>query len=355
MAATRWRTDPPVDQVLFEQGYEFTFFQAIRLLRRLFPDRRLIGTDARPESELVRIGAWLSMNFPASVVDQVQYSPDRPEQQPCMTVTFMGLTGPQGILPLHYTEWLIDLKAGKDTVLADFFDLFNHRLISLFYRAWAKHNPPVIYESALLDQRGVKVPQPDSFTRSLFDFIGLGTDGIRGQMKVKDESLVFYAGLIAQRPHSASALRAILRNYFAVEVQIEQFHGSWYEIEKPDRSYLAPNFERNQLGVGAFLGDKVWNQQDRFRIRIGPVSRARFHDFLPTGPAMAKLVEITRFMVGQALTFDVQVVIEKEQVPVCRLQEKGDTAPRLGWISWLKTETSHFADNPGEAVFARVG
>jgi type VI secretion system protein ImpH len=242
---------------------------------------------------------------------------------------------------------LLARKGQKDHALADFFDLFNHRLLSLFYRAWAKHHPAIIHETAARANR-----LPDPFTHYIFDFIGLGSNAIRGHMCIPDENLLPYAGLISQRPHSASAIRAILRDYFAVPVEIEQCLGSWYELAEPDRSYLSPALERNQLGVGAFLGAKVWNQQDRFRIRVGPVKLSRFHDFLPDGEVLPKLIELTRFLVGQALSFDIQVIPEKEQVPVCRLLDKGDQAPRLGWMSWLKTKTTQFPVHPTDAVFS---
>src|SRR5262249_55111745 len=152
-------------------------------------------------------------------------------------------------------------------------------------------------------------------THSLFDLVGMGTEGLRGRMRVADESLLLYAGLIAQRPHSASALRGILRDYFSVPVEIDQCVGDWYELEEADRCYLTAELERNQLEVGAFLGDAVWHQQGRFRIRVGPLDFDRFREFLPEGRAMAKLVELTRHLVGQAIAFDVQVFLKAPDVP----------------------------------------
>jgi type VI secretion system protein ImpH len=359
MATPDRRTDPSIEEMLFQEGFQFDFFQAVRLLALIDPKRQPIGAAARPAEETVRFTLWppepekLSnvVSFPASAIDMIQRpvesSAGRPSIPPRMSVLFFGLTGTQGVLPLHYTEMLVARKGQKDHALADFLDLFNHRLLSLFYRAWAKHQPAIIFETAARAKR-----LPDPFTHYILDFIGLGTNAIRGQMQIPDESLLPYAGLIAQRPHSASAIRAILRDYFAVPVEIEQCLGSWYDLAHSDRSYLSPALERNQLGVGAFLGDKVWNQQDRFRIRVGPVSRSRFHDFLPDGPSLRKLIELTLFLVGQALSFDVQVILEKEQVPPCRLLDKGEQAPRLGWMSWLKTSEFH-TDAP-DAIFAKA-
>lgn len=345
MAAPGWRTGTSLEAALFERGYEFQFFQAVRLLARIFNTRKSVGGVAKPGEECARIGAQSTMAFPPSAIHNIERMADDAPAR--MTVAFMGLTGIQGILPVNYTEMVIEQNAAKDGTLADFLDLFNHRLLSLFYRAWEKHCPPVLYElSATRGQR------PDPFTHSLYDLIGMGTAHLRGRMRIQDEGLLRYAGLIAQRPHSASALRGILRDYFSVPVEIDQCVGDWYELEEPDRCFLSRDLERNQLAVGAFLGDEVWNQQGRFRIRVGPVSLNRFLEFLPDGLAMAKLVELTRFSVGQAMAFDVQVFLRADEVPYCRLDDEGFDAPRLGWMGWLKT--GDFAADAGDAVSSWV-
>jgi type VI secretion system protein ImpH len=353
---TGGRTVPSLEEALFTNGCEFEFFQAVRLLARMFSQRRPVGSTAKPKDEFVRFGqlgnsadayeSLLSMTFPASAVHAIESVPDS-DQPALMTVTFFGLTGTQGVLPLCYTEWMIARRAAKDRTLAAFFDLFNHRLTSLFYRAWEKHTPPVLYELA-----AVRKQRPDPFTQYLFDLIGMGTAGLRERMRVRDESLLRYAGLIAQRPLSAPSLRGILRDYFSAPVEIEQCVGDWYQLEDADCCYLSSDSQRNQLGEAAFLSDEVWNQQSLFRIRLGPLSLKRFLEFLPDGAGMAKLVELTTFLVGQAMAFDVQVVLRAEDVPYARLSDEGEDAPRLGWIGWLKT--AEFETAAGDAVFRWV-
>jgi type VI secretion system protein ImpH len=340
------RTDPSLEEALFDRGYEFEFFQAVRLLARVFPFRKPVGSTAKPAEEIVRFGSRLSLAFPASAVHDIERISDSSDPVR-VTVAFLSLTGTQGVLPFYYTEYMIARKAAKDQTLSAFLDLFNHRFLSLFYRAWEKHQPPVLYELAAASGR-----QPDRFTQNLFDVIGMGTNGLRGRMGVRDESLLRYAGLIAQRPHSASALRGILRDYFSVPVELDQCLGSWYDLEDSDRSYLSAELERNQLGVGAFIGEQVWNQQARFRILVGPVSLERFIHFLPGSRSLASLIEFTRYLVGQAAAFDVQVFLQAAEVPYCRLDDGGLDAPRLGWMGWLKTE--EFRADAGDAVFASV-
>ena len=343
MATTGWRADSAITECLFERGYEVDFFQAVRLLTRLAPGRKPIGMTARPSEEAVRFGAWLSLAFPSSAVDVIERVPDW-EGPPRMIVTFLGLSGIQGVLPVCYTERMIAENAGKSGAFREFFDLFNHRWVSLFYRAWQKHHFAVQYEAAATASAGT-----DLFTQSLYDFVGLGMASLRERMRITDESLLPYAGLIAQRPRSAAALRSILQDYFSLAVQIDQCIGSWYELADDDRCYLSFDLERNQLGVGAFIGDKVWDQQSRFRIRLGPVTLERFHDFLPGRPGIAKLIDLTRFFVGRSLAFDVQLILQADEVPDSQLAEEGAGVPRLGWSSWMKNTA--FTDDAADAVF----
>src|SRR6266851_191107 len=159
-----------VAERLFVEGYAFEFFQAVRLLQRFDPARRPVGRLGSPRKEAVRFRAHLSLSFPASSVFEI-VSPAEGPTSPLMTMTFMGLYGPSGILPRHYTELLLRLeretKGAERYALRAWLDLFNHRLISLFYRAWEKYRFPLAYE------RGETFgPEPDPFTRCLFSFVG---------------------------------------------------------------------------------------------------------------------------------------------------------------------------------------
>ena len=61
-----WSTGPPLDVVLRTEPYRFEFFQAVRILERLF--QHSVGTDANPEDEVVRFRAHQSLLFPPSEI-----------------------------------------------------------------------------------------------------------------------------------------------------------------------------------------------------------------------------------------------------------------------------------------------
>jgi type VI secretion system protein ImpH len=262
-----------------------------------------------------------------------------------MTVAFMGLTGLLGVLPRHYTELLIERMRHKDDALRDFLDLFTHRLLSLFYRAWEKYRFPIAYERAVSKGEG-----DDRFTLYLFDLIGLGTKGLRRRLGVEDEPLLFYAGLLAQHPHSASALEGVVKDYFAVPATVTQFIGQWLPLSEANRSRLGPLGANNVLGVSAVAGHRVWDQQANFRLRLGPLTFAEFCRFLPSGGSFPTLVAFTRFCAGEEYDFDLQLVLDAAEVPRCRLAGHGEPGMRLGWSTWVKS--GGFTADAGDAVFA---
>jgi type VI secretion system protein ImpH len=323
MASQSRTTGPPLAQELFDAPYRFAFFQAVRLLERIYADREPVGGDADAGREAVRFRTRQTFSFPSSEIHDLTSDSAHESAPPEMMVSFMGLTGPLGVLPYQYTELAMDRARYQDTTLWSFLDLFNHRMISLFYRVWEKYHFPIAYERTADDQ----------FTAYLFDLIGMGTNSLRGRHSFKDQALLFYSGLISQRPHSATAIGAIVGDYFGVAASVTQFPGQWLRLGDDVTSLGSANSE---LGVSTIAGARVWSDQSKFRLRIGPMDLKQFANFVPVGSAYPPLVEIVRLLVGLEFEFDVQLVLKSVQVPFSVLGDE-PPAPRLGWTSWLKT------------------
>lgn len=347
---------------LFDEAFRFEFFQAVRLLERIAPRRtpvgragdqgaaeRSTGTDRKgdasrraaglPAREVVRFRTRSSLEFPASQIYEVKDAADT-EQPPEMTVAFFGLTGTSGVLPAHYTELAAERTRYKDSALADFLDLFNHRLLSLFHRAWEKYRFHIAYE------RG-----GDPVTEHLYDLIGMGTEGLRGQAGVPDEALLFYSGHLASRPRSAAHINQILGDYFGVRVRVEQFAGQWLALD--DEAITRLGQVNSELGRTTVIGSRVWDAQSKFRLRFGPLTLQEFTQFLPTSTAFAPVADMTRLLVGLEFDFDLELILRREEVPESRLSSDPDApaqGARLGWTSWLKT--TEFAGDDPAVVFA---
>lgn len=368
MVPTSGRNRPPLNRQLRQEAYRFDFFQAVRLLERMAaeqsgrdPDRRryAVGYDHSPRREAVRFRARASHSFPAGPISEIrppvgpslaQAGPGPPE----MIVAFMGLTGPNGVLPQHYTSLLIERIRQKDFALRDFLDLFNHRVISLFYRAWEKYRFPIVYEqSESAEARG----RGDLFTQCLYSLLGLGTGGLRGRMEFDDEAFLYYAGYFAHYPRAAAPLQSMLADYFELPVELKQFQGEWLYLGQEDQSSLPcprwPQGLNTQLGVRALIGERVWDVEGKFRVRLGPLSYAQFRRFVPSGDALRPLCQMIRCYVGPQFDFDVQPVLCAAEVPWCRLGGDGPDAARLGWNTWIRS--GDFDHDVSDAIFSLEG
>ena len=326
-----------VKQLLDDAPQEFDFFQAVRSFERIHPDRSPVGRFVDPSREVVRFGVHQSMTFPGSQIQRIDAGVSGP---PAIIVNFMGLTGPMGALPLYYTELMIERLKAKDTAVQAFFDLFNHRMISLFYQAWEKYRFGIAYE------RG----ESDRLSHVLRHLIGIGPEGLQNRQAVPDDALLFYSGLLSLHPRSASALKNFLWDYFDVPVEIEQFVGAWYRLDANTQCHFDKgNSYSEQVGVGVIVGDEIWDQQSGICIRLGPLSLERYLDFLPNGAAYRPLCALVRFFAGDQYDFQVQLVLNRKEVPDCELgvEKKtadepgqirdGRVAPQLGWSTWAKT------------------
>lgn len=316
----------PLNQELADEPFRFEFFQAVRLMEKIYRDRRPVGGDALPHEEAVRFRSRLGLFFPASELHELKTEFDeRTETERVeMYVNFMGMLGVNGVMPIHYTELLMDRSRYRDTAMWGFLDIFTHRSVSQFFRAWEKYRFPVKYE------RGT-----DDFTEYLFDIAGLGTRGLRGRMEIEDESLLPYTGLIAQKPHSAVALSNIISDYFRVKAKILQFFGQWLDLDQLSISRLGS--ANSDLGRTAIVGSRVWDQQSKFRVVLGPLSFVQFQGFLPNGTANKPLKAIVRFMNGTEFDFDLRLILKKKEVPGTVLTTRAKRRPLLGWTTFLKT------------------
>lgn len=267
-----------------------------------------------------------------------------------MLVNFLGLAGFQGPLPDWVTELIVDRAAYKDTVLRDFLDIFNHRLVSLMYRAKRKYRP------ALEDRS----PERTRSGRSLFSLVGLGTPGLARRMGVPDRALLPYGGMLTAKQRSQVGLERMLADYFRVPVEIQPFRDRWLTLDERDVTRLGPTGRNQRLGRGAVLGRRVLDRTAGFEVALGPLTLREFLDLLPTGQRFRSLGSLTRYYVGEELDFRVRLRLAKEQVPELRLGRAGDTrlgwsarleepravsrpilaaagGARLGWTTWLKT------------------
>jgi len=317
----------PLDGLLANPE-RYGFFQAVHLLYRAHGVPRGGPHAAR---DRVRFTATPSLNFPPCELQSLHRDDGEDGEAPryTMSLNFLGLTGPSGVLPRHYTERLMALQKSRDHGMRDFLDIFNHRLASLFWQAWAK------YRNDLGGMTGTGV------LHHVHDLIGLGTPALRalvqpqarddGRPRLPAAALGYYSGLVAQHPHGVGALAQVIGDVVDAPVQVFGCHGTWQRIPARDRVRLGQRNHR--FGDGCVLGSRFWDHQTTVRVRIGPMRLRGFHALLPDRELLKAVVELLRFLTGLALDLDIQLVLQAEAVPRTRIG--GSRPARLGWNSWL--------------------
>jgi type VI secretion system protein ImpH len=343
MANSIWGTGRRLDESLFSSAYEFEFFQAVRLLLLMESEPK---ASARVDDlrDAVRFEVHPSLSFPPTPV--IDIKPGNNGGPPRVTVAFMGLIGHAGTLPIGYTEMAVEEEYYDHHAFAAFFDIFHHRFLSLFYRAWEKHHFVIGFE-----RLGRRASTRDAVTTYLLDLIGMGTGYLQDRLPFPDVALLRYAGLLNQRPRSAECLRALLNDFLGVNIRVEQFIGRWHTLDSDEVCRLGSDAPSSQLGDGAIAGDMVWSRQTTIRIVLGPLSREEFFAFLPNGAAFRRSGALIRWFLGPATDFEMQLVLQSGEIPEwCRLGEACFANPRLGWCSWLTEE--RFAFPVDDAIFA---
>jgi type VI secretion system protein ImpH len=323
MAAKKRKPDPALKQQLFDRFYEFSFFRAVHLLERFSGDRKRLGRTLVPSEEPARFTVKKGFSFPASDISDLRA--DASGAPPTMEVAFMGLTGPSGVLPQWYTQLLLERTKEKDLTLAAFLDLFNHRLITLFYLAWKKYRFPENYE----------IGARDRLSRYLLSLSGLGTPGLTEMIGLPEESLSFYSGLLSRPAASAVAIEAAVAYFADAGVRLEQFIERIVDLDPSDQTQLGAG--NATLGDDAICGSQVWESQTKFRVHLGPVGKAKFVRLMPTGDLLVPIFALVRCMVGIEYEFEIRIYLKKEDVPLCQLGSTGADAPMLGWTTWVST------------------
>lgn len=328
MAEYGWRGEKSVAEWLYAEAYRFDFFQAVKLLEALRPDAPPVGASSEPQREAVRFTSKIRWDFPPSDLESAA-PPAAPDEPARLVVNFLGLAGSEGPLPAPLVEILQDSIRERDFGPRDFLDIFHHRLLALVYRGAQAHRPALT----------PRAPEDSAAAAYLRAFAGMGQPGLRHRQAVPDAALLYYAGLLCQRPHSAVGLERLLADYFQVPVLVRQMRGCWREIP-PEECTAIGVLGRNQaLGAGAALGGRIWDQTGGLEIEAGPLTLPQFLDLLPGGAAQPRLRDLTRFYVGMALAITMRLVLRARDVQPARLGQA-----RLGWTCWLQPPGTRRAD-----------
>jgi type VI secretion system protein ImpH len=306
-----------------EKPYRYGFYQTVRKINCFYADKPITGRANSPSDDPIRYAQEPYTSFAPATLSGLEI--DSSSQYPRLTQRFIGMFGPNGPLPLHLTEYARDRsRHHRDKTITRFMDMFHHRIVSLYYGAWAQAQPVVQFDRH----------EQDRFAMYVGSLFGLGLPSSRNADAMHHFSKLGFAGHLSSLPRHIDGLVSMLQGYFGVKSNITEFIAHWMRIPATDRLKLGESSLNGCLGMNTVIGERVWQRQDKFRISLGPLDLEQYETFLPTGKSFKALVALVRSYVGIEYLWEVNLILSKEEKPVSCLGKSGT----LGWTSWLQTE-----------------
>ena len=326
-----------LSRTIFDEGYHLEFFQAVHLLQNWFADSARIGELGPPSRERLRLRPDETLRFSPADIRKVESLGDDPKKA-VITVNFMGLYGISAPTPVYITE-LITMGGEDSQPLIDFLDLFNHRLLSLYFRAWLKYRFPYRYEG------GAK----DAFSRFVLSFVGLTEPSTHPLTELPVHRLLKYVGISAPQTRPPVNLERVLSDYFGgLPTRVREYVLRWVKIPADQLNKLGD--ANSTLGADLSVGSRVPDRDGKFRIEIGPVGFKDYLEMLPDTRKFHDLCALVRVWSFERFDFDVQIEIKREEVPPSRFD--ADSPPQLGMTSWVVTPEDDLDENP-KIIFRR--
>ncbi|MBI3897240.1 MAG: type VI secretion system baseplate subunit TssG [Gammaproteobacteria bacterium] len=321
MAAISGRSDRPLSAQLRSDYARFDFFQLVRLLQR----ERIAADPAVALERCVRFRSELSLVFPANEVTALRSTTDT-ETPATVTTPNYGVAGYLGPLPEALTEWMLERRAAGDAAVADFLDLFNHRVNVLRYHSKERVHPAL----------SNRPPEQTALADRLAAVMGFLAPGLAAQLPLPRRSLLGVAGLLANRRKSAAALKQVLAHFLDCAIELTQYSGAWQTIPEDNRLHLGRRNSR--LARDAVVGQRAWDQAARIDVRIGPLPYERFLELLPSGALHASLVSLLRFLTDRQVDCRVLLQVDAATLPPPTLL--GVRLTQTAWTAQRRTDAT---------------
>jgi type VI secretion system protein ImpH len=311
-----------VDDII-ENGEEYDFYQAVRLLDRLSDKVASDNQDAQKQLD-IRIRPELNLDYPHADIESVEQLGDQSYE---IITTFFGLYGVSSPLPGYFTEELLDEEWDERTAARGFLDVIHQHMYPLLYRSWLKYR----FAHNAIEADG------ERYWEIIFSILGL-PDEFRDYGDLSGQ-FVKYAGLLAQRPKTSLGLKTILADYLdPVGVDVVQCIARKVAVIPQQRCRLG--CDNHNLGSTCVIGEQVEDRSGKYQVVIGPISTDKFQALLNDYKHKKFMhTMINQYMV-QPLECEIVLSLESGAAqPVC-LGEPGFS--QLGQSAWLVDKNNEF-------------
>jgi len=307
-----------------EFAHQYNFYSALRLLENQNKDKTRLGENRSPKSDQIFFGQNVSLTFSASAIDKVRRN-EKKLSEKWLDINFFGLLGPNGPLPKHLTELFIsDMVGNKQPTFIDFLNLFNHRLITLFYRAWANTEPTTQNDS----------PENNKFKLYLGALAGYAQTELHNRDQMPDYAKFRYPRFLGGKTRYKEGVERMITDMFGIQTRVQNFVGEWLKIPEDALCKIESGPYGKRLGIDSTQGRYSWQCQYKFRVSLGPMDLDEFNKLLPGEKLATQINDTIRNYVGMEYQWDIVLLLKQQEVPQLKLQH--GKYRQLGWTSWLK-------------------
>ncbi|BBU30818.1 type VI secretion system protein ImpH [Burkholderia sp. THE68] len=326
----------PLVAALLARAPRMNFMQLCRLFEASAPQRAGFGERDTPEHEPVRFRPRPRMGFPAGEIAAVElddideggYGAPRP---PTIRTTFLGLYGVDAVMPTHYLDDIVMREEGHEAVEA-FLDQFNHRFVTLLYRAWKKYRYPETFRPG----------GSDAYSKSLLCLVGFGWGNKPARAGLPDSRMLALLGLLIQRTRTREGLAGVVAlGAPGVDVRVDEF---WPVARRaapgqPLSAKAAPPARSSGLGGGYVLGKRLHYRSRAVRVTLRPTNAQQAQDLLPGVWLHRDLLALVRLYIGTKADVHLRMQMSSRFAPQPSVgKSRTAVAPRLGWTVVLPAQ-----------------
>lgn len=309
-------TTTPLMKELEAKLPRMNFYRFCQLLEQI-SDNQLMGTGESPLADPLRFAPSAEMSFPAGELKCIEREPylNRPTT---VRTRFLGLYGVDSVLPPILLDDIVKQKDGYQAMM-DFLDLFNHRIITQFYRIWLKYHYPASYIS------GGK----DAISQCLLGLTGLGIKGTSEQIGTPSSRFLALLGLVTQQTRTAEGIAGVIKVIVPdCDVEVEEFYPVWVNV--PEQAKLGG--KGTQLSGNSVLGKQFMESNQTVLVKIKPRDSRVIEHLLPDGQFHEDVMTLLRAYLGYQIDAQLDLHIPARFLPRTQLVSKG---ARLGQTASL--------------------
>lgn len=288
---------------------------------------RSLGRTTPITEEPIRFDIETSLAFPETTMRRHA----RQEESRLSTVIF-GLFGPIGALPHVYTEELAIADREHSEAMREFFNILNHRSLSLMYRAWRKNRVWLEHSP------GDPSEQREKITSMLGGFCSVAVLPPRiAWLDMHRSHVLSVADTMQRRVRNANGLQLLLRRRFRMDFYVEQFVGTWEPLPDEVRSCFGHSINPMKLGYNTVIGSRTWQVQSTFRVVIPHPNADQYLQLQPGSDTVRRLQLMIQMYCTPELSFRLLIVVRGDVIQVGSMGRSEQGGMMVGWNTVMGT------------------